>query len=162
MCVFKAARIAKEWGRKGFVIAANKEELDHAQQGYDEYIRDTGDVISDWNDNWVIIGQDTELGDPYFVDSSNENLAVHTIIETENGWQSVMVTNSLSSFFECLTLLFNQGQQTKAQFVPTETSISDEVQLSQLKQTLITASGCEPFWTMFFECYLDWLIDEDE
>jgi hypothetical protein len=62
----------------------------------------------------------------------------------------------------CLSVLFDYGKQTAPLFVPDETSIIDELALKQLKLQLSNLSNDEHYWQMFFDCYQDWLLDDDD
>lgn len=152
------------FGPQGFVIVTTESELETAQHGFGVHPDGTdlsGFDVGDWKSSWVVIARDTELGDPYFVDISDDNFPVYTAVHVEGLWQPELVASSLDGFLECLTLLSENGNQECAQFVPDETTIEDRDRLAQLSNDLVTASGCENFWAMFFECYIDWLEDDD-
>ena len=153
------------FGPQGFVIATNENELENAQQGYsvdDEGLVLSAEELGGWENHWLVIAQDTELGDPYFVDISASELPVYTAIYGEGIWESSPVASSLAAFLQCLSLLADMAEQQGPQFVPDESSITDSSQLAGLQQRIIAISGCETFWNMFFDCYLDWLSDEDD
>lgn len=157
------------FGPQGFVIATTESELETAQNGYAVHPKGsdltgsdlTGSNAGDWKSSWLVFARDTELGDPYFVDTNDEQLPVYTAVQIEGLWQPEGVASSLAGFLECLTLLSKYGNQEIAQFVPDETTIVDKIVLEQLNANLVKASGCENFWGLFFECYFDWLQDDE-
>jgi len=153
------------FGPQGFIIATTENELDAAQHGFGLHPNGTdlsGSNGGDWQSSWLVIARDTELGDPYFVDIDDDHFPVYTAVHVEGIWQQELVASSLKGFLACLTLLFDNGRQERAQFVPDNTTIEDKNQLIQLSNSLVKTSGSESFWLMFFECYLDWLEDDDE
>ena len=152
------------FGPQGFVIATTESGLETAQHGYGVHPNGsnlTGSNAGDWKNSWIVFARDTELGDPYFVDTNDEQLPVYTAIQVEGLWQAEPVASSLDGFLVCLTLLSKHGEQEIAQFVPDETTIVDKIALEQLNARLAKASGCPDFWALFFECYFDWLEDDD-
>lgn len=152
------------FGPQGFVIANTQSELQAAQIGYaihPDGVDLTGFRSGEWQKSWLVFGRDTELGDPYFVDTSEQQLPVYTAMQIEGLWQPEAVASSLASFMQCLALLRTHATQEIAQFVPDETSLVDKEVLKQLHTNLVEISGCASFWTLFFECYNDWLQDDD-
>lgn len=160
----KGANKKVYFGPQGFIVAANEQDFDSFQQGFGVH-SDGSDLCGlkagDWQRSWLVIAIDTELGDPYFVDCSDKNLPVYTALCCEGLWQKELVATSLHGFLQCLELLFEQGQQKNAQFVPDETTLTDIILLAQLKDNLVKSSQSESFWALFFECYFDWLNDDD-
>jgi len=152
------------FGPQGFVLASSENELETYQQGFG--VHSDGTILSsnkagDWQQSWLVFAIDTELGDPYFVDRNDQQLPVYTAIQIEGLWQSELVASSLNGFMECLALLFKYGNQQNALFVPDETTLADKIVLGRLSDSLIKTSGCTDFWVLFFECYFDWLQDDD-
>ncbi|WP_281557432.1 SMI1/KNR4 family protein [Thalassomonas sp. RHCl1] len=153
------------FGPQGFVIASSESELENAQQGYsvdDEGLALSVEELGGWEPHWLVIAQDTELGDPYFVDVNDPQFPVYTGVYGEGVWESTQVASSLAAFLQCLSLLSKSGNQQGPQFVPDENSLTDPGQLAQLQQDIVALCGCEGFWALFFDCYLDWLSDEDD
>ena len=151
------------FGPQGFALAESVDALLQSQVGYSIDPLGapiTGEAEGDWRNEWVVIGKDTELGDPYFLDISQQALPVYTAFPTESGWEIEAVAKSLNSFLGCLSQLKNTGRQTQAIFVPDVQSITSSEALTELKATLITCSECPAFWTKFMDSYIDWLEDE--
>lgn len=154
------------FGPQGFNLATTDSKLNKAQQGFSTY--PNGNYLPSeqaglWQKNWLVIATDTELGDPYFIDTSNKNSAVYTaMLNEDNIWQQQQVAHSLASFIDCLKLLNNHAQQSEAQFIVEKKTITDNEQLNSIKNVLIEISASKNFWTLFFECYQDWLTDIDE
>jgi len=167
-CLHKLSALNKStifFGPQGFALAITEQALKQAQHGFSRKPDSStlpSNEAGNWQSNWLVIATDTELGDPYFVDTSTEKLIVYTAMLTDNGWQKEQVANSLVSFINCLKILDESNNQTNATIIPDETSITDVKRLLSLKTQLITFSDCESFWTLFFECYHDWLLDLDE
>ncbi|MGG0203185.1 hypothetical protein [Bacillus mycoides] len=68
----------------------NSEEIEEGQLGYsfdDEGQSLVGNEEGDWKDGWIVIGIDSYLGDPIFVDSNNENCPVYTAMHGEGDWE---------------------------------------------------------------------------
>lgn len=153
------------FGPQGFALAKTKQALENAQHGFSTYPNgnfmpslDTGS----WQSNWLVIATDTELGDPYFVDTENEKQAVYTAMLSADGWQAEQVSTSLNSFIICMKVLAESNTQVNAAIIPNENTLFDTEQLTILKDKLIKLSSCENFWTLFFNCYYDWLEDLDD
>lgn len=151
------------FGPQGFELYANSAALDTAQASYG--VDANGDSLAageagQWQSSWYVFARDTELGDPYFVDFSDEAMPVYTGFFGDAGWQAELVSNSLTAFLASLDKLYSQGQQSEALFVPDDTTLVDSDALNQLKAELIELTDTEHFWTMFFECYLDWLSED--
>lgn len=151
------------FGPQGFHLFSSVQQLEDAQIGFG--VDEQGMSLvktnqGDWQEGWVVFAQDTELGDPYFVDTSNDKLQVLTGFKGDKGWEVDVVATSLSSFLACLSVLHDLGHQAEACFVPDNETIIDTMKLSHLKSELIQQSGCEVFWTLFINCYVDWLSED--
>ncbi len=156
------------FGPQGFNNVTTIDELNQAQMGFggSELEQSStnenlyGEEAGCWQSSWQVFARDTELGDPYFVDIRENLLPVYTGFLADNGWEVEQVAESLEAYIACIQLLFEHDQQTQAQFFPDDTTVTDEVVLQQLKQQLIEVSGCQHFWQLFMQCYLDWLTEE--
>ena len=160
----KAKNTVVYFGPQGFLIAATVDELDAYQQGFS--VNPDGSELSasekaGWKESWVVVARDTELGDPYFVDTSESALPVYTAMRGETEWMSELVASSLDGFLACLALLGEKNHQTSAQFVPDGTTLVDSELLAKMERELVAASACDKFWAEFFECYIDWLDDDE-
>lgn len=64
-------------------------ELKDSQIGYSESLEGkdlcTG-APGDWRSDWVVIGEDTCVGDPLILDTSSEVLAVFTAMHGQGQW----------------------------------------------------------------------------
>lgn len=111
----------------------------------------------------MVIAKDGELGEPYFVDITSTSFAVHTAIfnEQTSRWQTETIASNFMAFISCLALLNKTSQQTQAQFVPDENTIADTNQLSELQQKLALLSESPQYWQYFFNCYDEWLNDDE-
>lgn len=152
------------FGPQGFKVTVTKADFKNAQIGcsVDEKGKNLVDsAIGNWQKTWVVIAKDTELGDPYFVDVSDENLAVYTALaEEENQWHSTLVASSLSGFAQSLTIIHQQCQQKSALYVPDESCIFDLEVLENFGKNIVDVAQTNDFWQHFFVGYVDWLRDE--
>ena len=152
------------FGPQGFEVISHKDELQSAQQGFSLDANNqplSASEKANWQDNWLVFARDTELGDPYFVDSNEQQLPVYTAFLNDNGWQIELVASSLQGFVQSLNLLFEAKQQKAPLFVPDNTCIDDQQLLTNLHSKLVTFTQAENFWRIFIEGYLGWL-QEDE
>ena len=88
------------FGSLGFYIAKS-DQINEMQLGYS--VHPDGNDLSgtnegDWIKEWIVIGHDTELGDPFFVDSRDQNFPVYTAMHGMGTWDPYFVSNSLKSF----------------------------------------------------------------
>ena len=158
------------FGPQGFNVVSKTVELNEAQIGYSIDKNGKSLVNSDsnnenmsgnWQSSWVVIATDTELGDPYFIDITDENLAVYTALaEKENQWQPTLVSSTLDGFSKCLTAIHQQCQQKSAIYVPDESCIFDLEILETFGKQLVEFAQTNDFWQNFFVGYVDWLRDE--
>lgn len=68
------------FGCFGFYVV-NGCELDDIQLGYSKNLNGDsliGENNGDWLPNWIVIGTDTEIGAPFFVDITDSKLPVYT------------------------------------------------------------------------------------
>jgi hypothetical protein len=57
-----------------------------------------GDAAGDWRSSWIVIGCDTGVGDPIFMDTSDPQLGVFTAIHGEGSWEPLPIANSIEAF----------------------------------------------------------------
>jgi hypothetical protein len=76
-------------------------ELKEPQIGYRESLEGndlcTG-APGDWRSDWVVIGEDTCVGDPLILDASSKALAVLTVMHGQGQWDPYPVAASLDGF----------------------------------------------------------------
>lgn len=154
------------FGPQGFDLAISIEKLSQMQQGFsvDEKGNDlTGQKPGKWQNSWLVIAKDTELGDPYFVDTTDLALKVNTAIfnAADNSWELEQVANSFSALLSCLKLLNTISPQSAAQFIPEDSTVSNITTLNDLQQRLNVLSDSPGYWQYFFNCYHDWLSDDE-
>lgn len=78
----------------------NANNLDEEQVGYSVATNGSSLVTKqygDWNEDWFVIGNDN-LGDPIFIDCSDNNLPVFTSQHGEGNWDATLIANSLDKF----------------------------------------------------------------
>ena len=140
------------FGPQGFQLFKTENEQKTSQDKF------TGD--KSWNKNWFVVGVDTELGDPYFINKNSEDAFVYTAIFDGNSWSLITVAYSIQSFIECLTFIQKVSSQTSEVYVPDKSTVTDGIILNGLEAKLIKTSQCNEFWQQFFVCYKDWLEEE--
>jgi hypothetical protein len=82
----------------------NLNELEQRQIGYS--IGADGQTLcspekGSWLPGWIVIGYDTGLGDPIFIDSETSELPVFTAMEGEGSWDPKPAAFSLDAFTQC-------------------------------------------------------------
>jgi len=143
------------FGPQGFTLFSSQTEQEKNQSKF------TAD--KSWNKNWLVVGIDTELGDPYLVTYKNNESnklsdpAVYTAIFDDNAWSLVPVAKTIEAFVDCLNLINRLTKQTTEIYVPDHSTITDKKLLKITEQQLIDISECDVFWQQFFTCYIDWL-----
>ncbi|WP_426357450.1 hypothetical protein ACPUVO_13415 [Pseudocolwellia sp. HL-MZ19] len=137
------------FGPQGFQLFSLEDEQKATQ---DKFSLEPG-----WNEDWFVIGVDTELGDPYLMIQNSDDAHVYTAIFEGESWSLVPVAVSIDAFIKCLMLLKKSTAQIAEVYVPDATTLADEELLKYLEENLIEASQCEEFWEQFFVCYIDWL-----
>ncbi|MBG9595940.1 hypothetical protein ACFVV6_20425 [Bacillus mycoides] len=81
----------------------NSEEIEEGQLGYsfDEGGQSlVGNEEGDWKDGWIVIGIDSYLGDPIFVDSNDENYSVYTAMHGEGDWEPECIAKRIEDVIE--------------------------------------------------------------
>lgn len=139
------------FGPQGFQLFSAEEEQEEYQCQFSEQ--------PGWNNNWFVIGVDTELGDPYLMISNSDDAVVYTAILEGDKWNLLPVAETIDAFIQCLTLLKNANTHTQAAevYVPDESTLTDIELLAYLERQLIATSNSAEYWKYFFVCYLDWL-----
>ncbi|MFV5912317.1 hypothetical protein [Bacillus cereus] len=72
----------------------NSEEIEEGQLGY------SFDEEGDWKEGWIVIGIDSYLGDPIFVDSNDENCPVYTAMHGEGEWELECIAERIEDIIE--------------------------------------------------------------
>lgn len=62
----------------------------------------TGNSKGDWQEEWLVIGCDSYVGDPYFVDIESQERAVYKAMNGSGSWEPIKVAQSLESF--CISI----------------------------------------------------------
>ena len=151
------------FGSQGFSIVDHK-RLNEIQLGYSRHPDGTelsGEESGDWLKEWIVIGTDTEIGDPFFVDSSDPELPVFTAMHGCGEWESETVSVSLPAFLKSLDYLQSLSKQKYAILEPNEETITDPNELEKIEKRLAELSGNDDFWEAFFEQYNEWLGESD-
>ena len=144
------------FGPQGFNVLSSSEAITQASQQLHE-LNDA--ALPAHTQSWKIVAQDTELGDPYFIDEEDFTSAVYTTVP--GNWTKILVATSVDKFLESLAFLHDVSPQQEAQFLPDESTTSDDKVLAEMESLLSKLSGANAFWADFFICYKDWLLDDD-
>jgi len=151
------------FGCHGFNLIKSN-QIDEMQLGYSVH-PDGSDLCGtnegDWFKEWIVIGTDTEVGDPFFVDSNDTNYPVYTAMHGMGSWEPDLVSKTLEAFLEGLIYLQSISNQSYSLIDPNEKTVVDEVQLNSIKTKLIELCGTDDFWEPFFEQYIEWLEESD-
>ncbi|MGE6540550.1 hypothetical protein [Bacillus luti] len=81
----------------------NSEEIQEGQLGYSvdgEGQSLIGNEEGDWKEGWIVIGLDSYLGDPIFVDSNDENCPVYTAMHGEEDWEPECIAERIEVVIE--------------------------------------------------------------
>ncbi|MBX2943371.1 MAG: hypothetical protein KF860_13595, partial [Cyclobacteriaceae bacterium] len=84
------------------------DELDGGQVGFSVDDKNNSLITGhegDWKEEWLVIGVDSLLGDPIFVDTSSKQLQVLTAVHGEDEWEAILIADSLDSFSEIIVEL---------------------------------------------------------
>lgn len=153
------------FGSSGFLIEPFA-ELAESQLGYS--VDPDGENLvtgkeGDWQATWVVIGQDMNLGDPYFVDFAQEKLPVYTAMHGSGSWEAEIVSETLDGFIKSLNNLQNLSGQKEMLINPTADTKSDPSELVELRDSLIHLCGPESsmFWETFINIHLEWIVDSE-
>jgi len=78
-----------------------------------------------WQSDWVVIGNDTSLGDPIFL-SADPRLPIFTAPHGEGSWDAQLIASSAEGFFECFRA-FSEISEGRSDGVQQEANpVSDE------------------------------------
>ncbi len=83
----------------------SRDEIEEGQLGYsldDKGNSLVGNTEGDWKETWYVIGFDEDLGDPIFVDITNENYPIMTAMHGEGEWDPEVMF-SLKEFLDYLS-----------------------------------------------------------
>ncbi|MCO4800074.1 MAG: hypothetical protein KC484_12705 [Colwelliaceae bacterium] len=153
-------------GPQGFQTPRNMKEFEQYQVGFSvdkNGANLTGNAKGMWQKSWCVVAKDTELGDPYYIDLVDNELAVFTAVfnEITVQWESFIVASSLKGFLECIELLFHFTEQKEPQYTPSSMSIFDLEKLESFGMKLADICENTEFWKHVFIGYVEWLQDEN-
>ncbi|MED1267598.1 hypothetical protein P4U03_13430 [Bacillus mycoides] len=83
----------------------NSEEIEEGQIGY--RITDNGESLmsneeGSWQESWIVIGLDSYIGDPIFVDTKGIECAVYTAEHGEGIWNPMLVAESIDQVIQAV------------------------------------------------------------
>ncbi|WKE67103.1 hypothetical protein PVT67_07670 [Gallaecimonas kandeliae] len=147
------------FGANGFSIA-DENSINDLQLGFSLHPDGTdltGSNEGDWKKGWIVIGTDTVVGDPFFVDTNQPLLPVYTSMHGMGEWSAELVSASLPSFLETLSYLSCLSKQESARIDPDENTITDTKELSAIEKKLNEISGEKCYWKNFIEQHKEWV-----
>ncbi|RYG67356.1 hypothetical protein EON80_13740 [bacterium] len=132
-------------------------ELTQAQQGYSVGpggVSLVGDEEGDWQESWLVIGDEDLAGDPIFVDLAEEELPVYTARHGEGAWEPLLIAESFIKFFAGLALMreISEGRQNPMELAEKPLSERDVEAMIGLIATQNSKADME-FWR-------SWLVGE--
>ena len=131
------------FGSRGFSLC-DESNINELQLGYSiqpDGSDLTGEDEGDWQKNWIVIGNDADIGDPFFVDTLDPLLPVYTAMHGMGEWNSEPVATSLLCFLEALMYLKTIGKQDFARIEPDESPIIGNKELAIIENNLCNISG---------------------
>lgn len=87
-----------EYGAGGIKLLTDTELAD-GQIGY--AVNRDGEPLIGWKLNWIVIGNDTGLGDPIILDIADPDLPVFTAWHGEGTWDLRPISRSVEAFAIC-------------------------------------------------------------
>jgi hypothetical protein len=89
-------------------------ELPRHQVGYS--VDPQGNSLCDgelgsWKPSWIVIGRDTALGDPIFLDTADPDLHILTDMHGQDEWCPYPIATNIEAFFATLEELSQAGYQ---------------------------------------------------
>jgi len=130
-----------EDGQLGYSVAPDGNSLCSGERGA-------------WQPNWVVIGYETGLGDPLFLDIDLASLPVLTAMHGEGAWKPVLVATSIEAFGMCFEE-FARISQGRSNPVECEANpVSDDERTVFLRRVaeLNQASSAPEFWNVLVQC----------
>jgi hypothetical protein len=151
------------FGSEGFRIYTPA-ELEKGQHGYSIHPDGTdltGQGEGKWEREWVVIGYDADLGDPYFVDTGSDQMPVYTAMHGVGEWIPNLVSPAVQNFLSCLEHLQAKSGQDYSLIEPDDSTLTERDRIKDLKEEMNRLNGEEEFWEAFFERHVEWLEEND-
>jgi hypothetical protein len=105
-----------------------------------------------WQRSWVVIGNDEEMGDPFFVDASEDGYPVYTAMHGMGEWDPDQIAPSFDTFMELL-LAFEPIARTRSYPVALEENPITDAEREQFWQKLrkVFTGEVPYFWEELIE-----------
>ncbi|MCL1036105.1 hypothetical protein L2750_02905 [Shewanella submarina] len=163
--LLNCAGVTQVWfGSRGFDVATES-GLEDMQLGYSRHPDGsdlTGTGEGDWQPGWVVVARDTQLGDPFFVDTTQPQLPVYTAMHGMGSWSADEVATSLEAFLNTLSYLKTTANQADSLLGPIDSCIRDPELLATMSKKMVDLSGERYYWEELVEGYQEWLDSDDE
>ena len=104
-----------EVGMSGLLTYSN-EGSEKEQLGYSVSIKGEplfGFEEGDWQEGWYVIGRDTLLGDPVFIDLNDSDIPVFKAAHGMGTWNEVCVSDTYSGFLDSLSAIERSKESGK-------------------------------------------------
>ncbi|ABS23567.1 thiamine transporter [Bacillus cytotoxicus] len=83
----------------------HKDEIEKGQIGY-RYDKNNHSLIGEnegeWKESWIVIGYETDMGDPIFVDTDNALYPIYTANKGREIWEPVCIADSINEIINQL------------------------------------------------------------
>lgn len=154
------------FGSAGFALES-RDTFEQCQVGYRKHPDGsdlTGVDDGDWQPAWYVVGRDTTVGDPFFVDVTSSALPVYTAMHGAGSWDPTLVSASFTGFMGSLEVLKNKSGQDIDLIDPDEHTIRDEGELEEIHSEIVRLCGTDSefFWECFFEQHQDWIAESED
>lgn len=137
--LFSAAEL--EDGQLGYSVAPDGSSLCSGEPGA-------------WQPNWVVIGYETGLGDPLFLDTDLASLPVFTAMHGEGAWKPVSVATSVEAFGMCLEEFarISEGHSNPVECEANPVSDDERIVFLRRVAELNHVSNAPEFWDVLLQC----------
>jgi hypothetical protein len=138
------------------------DQLEAEQVGYsaDPNGRDlTGDADGDWRRDWIVIGRDSLLGDPFFIDTSTTEFAVFTAMHGAGTWDPTPVSPTLEAFLASLSAI-QAFIPALATFQNTANRAQFDQDVTTFRDVLIGINGSK--YAEHWKAFIQTVVDEME
>src|SRR5262249_47354625 len=103
--------------------------------------------------NWVVIGYETSLGEPLFLDTNSTSLPVFTAMQGEGVWNPVQVATSVEAFGMCFEEFARISERRRNPVDCEANPISDGERAVYLRRIaeLNQSSSAPEFWDVLLQ-----------
>ena len=109
-------------------------------------------AATDWKESWIVVGHETSLGDPIFIDVEIEEVPVYSAPHGEETWTPSLIAPSAGAFFTILGRLARIAKGRENPVALEKNPISEE-EAAQFRAFLseFFVDEVPVFWTVMLE-----------